>query len=62
MPSSMDNGTTAALHLKQKIKRNKLAAFYRQLNVMGNLDLINLDQFKLAMDFKKKYNIRVLQW
>ena len=39
--------------LKQKLKRDKLAAFYSHLNVPGNLDLINLDRFKLTADPKK---------
>ena len=35
------------------MKRDKLAALYRQLNVTGNLDLIDLDRFKLTRDPKK---------
>ena len=45
---------TSTLRLKQKLKRNKLAALYRHLNVTGNLDLINLDRFKLTTDEKKE--------
>ena len=44
---------TSTLRLKQKVKRDKLAALYRHLNVTGNLDLINLDRFKLTTDPKK---------
>ena len=44
---------TSTLRLKQKTKRDKLTALYRHLNVTGNLDLINLDRFKLATDPKK---------
>ena len=44
---------TSTLRLKQKLKRDKLAALYRHLNVTGNLDLINLDRFKLTKDQKK---------
>ena len=44
---------TSTLRLKQKVKRDKLGALYRHLNVTGNLDLINLDQFKLTTDPKK---------
>ena len=44
---------TSTLRLKQKLKRDKLAALYRHLNVTGNLDLINLDRFKLTKDKKK---------
>ena len=45
---------TSTLRLKQKVKRDKLGALYRHLNVTGNLDLINLDRFKLTTDPKKK--------
>ena len=34
---------TSTLRLTQKVKRDKLVALYRHLNVTGNLDLINLD-------------------
>ena len=44
---------TSILRLKQKVKRDKLAALYRHLNVTGNLDLINLDRIKLTTDPKK---------
>ena len=52
MPGSTEKETTSTLRLKQKLKRDKLAALYRHLNVTGNLDLINLDQFKLTTDSK----------
>ena len=44
---------TSNLRLNQKVKRDKLAALYRNLNVIGNLDLIDLDLFKLTTDPKK---------
>ena len=44
---------TSTLQLNQKVKRDKLAALYRQLNVTGNQDLINLDRFKLMTNPKK---------
>ena len=44
---------TSSLRLNQKVKRDKLAALYRHLNVTSNLDLINLDLFKPATDPKK---------
>ena len=44
---------TSTLLLNQKVKRDKLAALYRHLNVTGNLDLIDLDRFKLTRDRKK---------
>ena len=48
---------TSTLRLKQKVKRDKLGALYRHLNVTGNLDLINLDRFKLTTDPKKEATI-----
>ena len=48
---------TSTLRLNQKVKRDKLAALYRHLNVTGNLDLINLDRFKLTTDPKKEATI-----
>ena len=36
--------TTSTLQLKQIVKRDKLAALYRHLNVTCKLDLINLNQ------------------
>ena len=44
---------TSTLRLRQKGKRDKITALYRHLNVTGNLDLINLDRFKLTTDHKK---------
>ena len=44
---------TSTLRLRQKVKRDKLIALYRHLNVTGNLDLIDLDQFKLTTSPKK---------
>ena len=44
---------TSTLRLNQKVKRDKLAALYRHLKVTGNLDLIDLNQFKLMIDPKK---------
>ena len=44
---------TSTLRLNQRVKRDKLAALYRHLNVTGNLDLIDLDRFKLTKDRKK---------
>ena len=34
---------TSTLQLRQKVKRDKITALYRRLNVTGNIDLINLD-------------------
>ena len=45
--------TTATLRLRQKVKRDKITALYRHLNVTDNLDLIDLDRFRLTKDSKK---------
>ena len=34
---------TSTIRLRQKVKRDKITALYRHLNVTGNLDLIDLD-------------------
>ena len=36
------------------MKRDKLTALYRHLKVTGNLDLIDLDWFRLTTDPKKR--------
>ena len=54
--SFMEPDTTEAtltLQLNQKVKRSKLAVLYRRLNIIGNIDLIELDRFKLTRDSKK---------
>ena len=51
MLGSTEKETT--LRLRQKVKRDKLAALYRHLNIAGNLDLINLEQFRLTTDPRK---------
>ena len=43
VPRSTEKKKTSTLRLKQKLKRDKLAALYRHLNVTSNLDLFNLD-------------------
>ena len=48
---------TSTLQLKQKVKRDKLAALYRHLNVTGNLDLIDLGRFRFTTDHKKGVTI-----
>ena len=45
---------TSTLRLKQKVKRDKLIALCRHLNVTGDINLIDLDQFKLTTDPKKR--------
>ena len=44
---------TSTLRLNQKVKRDKLAALYRPLNVTGNIGLIDLNRFNLTTDPKK---------
>ena len=48
---------TSTLRLEQRVKQDKLTTLYRHLNVTGNLDLINLDRFKLTTDPKKGVTI-----
>ena len=48
---------TSTLRLRQKVKRVKITALYRHLNVTGNIDLIDLDRFRLTMDPKKEITI-----
>ena len=42
IPGSMDKQVTPNLRLKQKVEHDKLAALYNELNVTGDLDLIDL--------------------
>ena len=44
--------TTSTLRLRQKVKRDKINAFYRHLNVTGNPDLNDLDRFRFTKDEK----------
>ena len=57
VPRSTEKETTSTLRLKQKLKRDKLVASYSHSNEPGNLDLINLDRFKLAADPKKRATV-----
>ena len=43
---------TSILRLRQKVKRDKINTLYRHLNVTGNLDLIDLDRFRLTKNLK----------
>ena len=45
---------TSTLRLRQKIKREKITALYKHLNVTGNPDLIDLDRFRLTTDPNKR--------
>ena len=53
-PSLKDNRPTSTLRLRQKVKRDKLATLYRHLNLTGDLDLLDTDQFKLKKKFKNR--------
>ena len=48
---------TSTLRLRQKVKRDKINALYRHVNVTGNLDLIDLDRFRHTKDPKKGVTI-----
>ena len=37
---------TSTVRLRQGLKRDKINALYRHLNITGNLDLIDLDRFR----------------
>ena len=50
-------GATSTLRLRQKVKRDKLSALYRHLNVTGTPDLTDLDSFRLTKDPKKGVTI-----
>ena len=45
---------TSTLSLRQKVKRDKINALYRHLDVTGNPNLIDLDRFRLTKDPKKR--------
>ena len=48
---------TSTLGLTKEVKRDKLAPLYRHLNVKSNIDLIDLHQFKLTTDTKRRATI-----
>ena len=55
--SFTESDTTKAistLQLRQKVKRDKIAALYSQLNVTGDPDLADIDRFMI----KKKKKIK----
>ena len=54
---------TSTQRFRQKVKRYKITALYRHLNVTGNPDLIYLDRFRLKKDPEKRcHNFCILQW
>lgn len=48
MPDPTNKQTTSTLSLRQKWKQDTLASLYRHFNVTENIDLINLEHFKLT--------------
>ena len=48
---------TSTLRLRQKVKWDKLTALYRHLNVTGDIDLIDVDRFRLTKDLQKRVTI-----
>ena len=55
VPDTME--ATSTLRLRQKVKQDKINALYRHLSVRGNLNLIDLDRFRLTTDPKKGVTI-----
>ena len=48
---------TSTLRLRQKVKRDKINALYRHLDITSNPNLIDLDRFRLTKDPKKGVTI-----
>ena len=44
---------TSTLQLRQNVKQDKLTVLYRDVNVTGNPELIDLDRLRLTKDLKK---------
>ena len=51
------HATEPISRLRHKVKRDKINALYRHLNVTGNPDLIDLDRFRLTEDPQKRVTI-----
>ena len=47
----------STLRLKQKVDQDKLAAFYRRLNVTADPDLVDKDSFGLIKNFKDRKHL-----
>ena len=45
---------TSTLQLRQNVKQDKLTVLYRDVNVTGNPELIDLDRLRLTKDLKKR--------
>ena len=54
MPDPTNKQTTSTLSLRQKWKQDTLASLYRHFNVTENIDLINLEHFKLTATPKQE--------
>ena len=48
---------TSTLSLRQKVKQDKVTALCRYLNVTGDIELIDLDRFRLTKNPKKGVTI-----
>ena len=42
----------STLQLRQKVKRDKITALYRHLNVVGDSDVADIDRFMIKKSFK----------
>ena len=51
---------TSTLRLRQKVKRDRITALYRHLNVTGDPDLVDIDQFMFKKNSKIPSLINVL--
>ena len=45
---------TSTLQLRQKVKRDKITALYRRLNVTGDPGLQDIDQFMIKKKFENR--------
>ena len=45
---------TSSLRLRQKVKRDKITALYRHLNVTGDPDLADIDPFMIKKKLKNR--------
>ena len=52
--------TTSTLRLRQRLKVDKIAALYRHLNVTGDPNLTDIDQFRLKKKNSKTGNIDLI--
>ena len=53
---------TSTLQLRQKVKRDKITAFYRHLNVTGDPGLANIDRFMIKKNSIKGNTCLLFLW